>query len=68
MQQLPGGGEMLAVMASFEKVNQLIAPYTEKVAIAAINGPVSVVISGAAEAIGQLRNSLQAEGIKTKQL
>jgi acyl transferase domain-containing protein/acyl-CoA synthetase (AMP-forming)/AMP-acid ligase II/acyl carrier protein len=68
MQQLPSGGEMLAVMASFEKVNQLIAPYTEKVAIAAINGPESIVISGAAEAIGQLRNSLEVEGIKTKQL
>ena len=68
MQQLPSGGEMLAVMASFEKVNQLIAPYTEKVAIAAINGPVSIVISGEAEAIGILRESLEAEGIKTKQL
>ncbi|MFM2061664.1 MAG: hypothetical protein RLZZ507_1334 [Cyanobacteriota bacterium] len=68
MQQLPHGGEMLAVMASPEKVNQLIAPYTEKVAIAAINGPVSIVISGEAEAIGKLRESLEAEGIKTKQL
>ncbi len=68
MQQLPGGGEMLAVMASLEKVNQLMTPYTEKVAIAAINGPENIVISGAAEAIGQMRNSLEAEGIKTKQL
>ncbi len=68
MQQLPHGGEMLAVMASFEKVNQLIAPCTEKVSIAAINGPVNIVISGEAEAIGTLRDSLEAEGIKTKQL
>jgi malonyl CoA-acyl carrier protein transacylase len=68
MQQLPSGGEMVAVMASFERVNQVIAPYTEKVAIAAINGPVSVVISGAAEAIGMVRDSLEAEVIKTKQL
>ena len=68
MQQLPSGGEMVAVMASFEKVNQLIAPYTETVAIAAINGPESVVISGAAEAIKTVTDSLEAEGIKTKQL
>ncbi len=68
MQQLPSGGEMVAVMASFEKVNQLIAPYTEKVAIATINGPVSIVISGAAEAISTVRDSLESEGIKTKQL
>ncbi|WP_424102172.1 type I polyketide synthase [Moorena producens] len=68
MQQLPSGGEMVAVMASYEKVNQLIAPYTEKVAIAAINGSVSVVISGSADAIKIFRYNLEAEGIKTKQL
>ncbi|NER24034.1 MAG: SDR family NAD(P)-dependent oxidoreductase, partial [Symploca sp. SIO1C2] len=68
MQQLPSGGEMVAVMVSCEKVNQLIAPYTEQVAIAAINGPVSTVISGAAEAVGTVKDSLEAEGIKTKQL
>ncbi|NER24032.1 MAG: amino acid adenylation domain-containing protein [Symploca sp. SIO1C2] len=68
MQQLPSGGEMIAVMASEEKVNQLIAPYTEKVAVAAINGPVSMVISGAAEAMKKVRDSLEVEGIKTKQL
>ncbi len=68
MQQLPHGGEMLAVMASEEKVNQLIAPYREKVAIAAINGSVNIVISGEAKAIGMVQDSLEAEGIKTKQL
>ncbi|WP_293079104.1 type I polyketide synthase [Moorena sp. SIO3H5] len=68
MQQLPSGGEMVAVMASYEKVNQLIAPYADKVAIAAINGPVSTVVSGAAETIKTVRDSLEAEGIKTKQL
>jgi acyl transferase domain-containing protein/acyl carrier protein len=68
MQQLPSGGEMVAVMASFEKVNQLIAPYPAKVAIAAINGPESMAISGEAEAIRTVKNSLEAEGIKTKQL
>ncbi|NEO35908.1 MAG: SDR family NAD(P)-dependent oxidoreductase [Moorea sp. SIOASIH] len=68
MQQLPSLGEMVAVMASKEKVNQLIAPYTEQVAIAAINGPENIVISGAAEAIKTLTDSLVAQGIKTKQL
>jgi malonyl CoA-acyl carrier protein transacylase len=68
MQQLASGGEMVAVMASLEKVNQLIAPYTEKVAIAAINGPESVVISGESEAIGTLLKSLESLRIKTKVL
>ncbi len=68
MQQLPSGGAMLAVMASEEKINQLIAPYTEKLAIAAINGPKSIVISGEAEAVETLEKNLTAEGIKSKQL
>ncbi|QHG20750.1 type I polyketide synthase [Nostoc sp. ATCC 53789] len=68
MQQLSSGGEMLSVMASIEKVNQLIAPYSQKVAIASINGPQSIVISGEAEAIGAVQNSLEAEDIKTKRL
>jgi acyl transferase domain-containing protein/acyl carrier protein len=68
MQSLPHGGEMLAVMATEEKINQLIAPYTEKVAIAAINGPFSIVISGAGEVISTLNDSLNAQGIKTHQL
>ena len=68
MQQLPSGGEMVAVMASEHRVNQLIDLYTEQVAIAAINGPESVVISGATPGIRTLRDSLEAEGIKIKQL
>ena len=68
MQQLASGGEMVALMASESKVNQLIAPYREKVSLAAINGPNSVVISGVAEAIRTLSHSLESQGIKTKQL
>ncbi|MBW4689757.1 MAG: SDR family NAD(P)-dependent oxidoreductase [Komarekiella atlantica HA4396-MV6] len=68
MQQLASGGEMVSVSASLETVNQLIAPYTQKVAIAAINGPESVVISGESQAIGMLLNSLKSQAIKTKVL
>ncbi|MDJ0897245.1 MAG: type I polyketide synthase [Xenococcus sp. MO_188.B8] len=68
MQQLPDGGEMVAVMASEEKVNQLIAPYRDKVVIAAINGPQSVVISGASEAVGIVKEIFEEAGIKIKKL
>ncbi|MGV2829391.1 type I polyketide synthase [Myxosarcina sp. GI1(2024)] len=68
MQQLPSGGMMLAVMASEAQIEPLIPPYQDKVAIAAVNGPQSVVISGAAAAIETLRDKLEAAGIKTKQL
>ncbi|MBO1049492.1 MAG: AMP-binding protein [Dolichospermum sp. DEX182a] len=68
MQKLPAHGEMVAVMASEEKVNQLISPYKEKVALAAINGSESVVISGEAEAIKTIVNNLESQTIKSKRL
>ncbi|WP_424097235.1 type I polyketide synthase [Moorena producens] len=68
MQQLPCGGQMVSVMANESKVRQFLKTYTEKVAIAAINGPLSVVISGASEDIGVICDKLEAEGIKTKRL
>ncbi|MDF5720952.1 MAG: amino acid adenylation domain-containing protein [Rhizonema sp. PD37] len=68
MQQLPPGGEMVSLTASEEEVRQIIAPLQDKVAIAAINGPESVVISGASEDIGTICHKLEAQGIKTKLL
>jgi len=68
MQQLPTGGEMFSLQASESKVRSLIAPYIEKVAIAAINGPESVVISGSSSAVRAIASELESEGIKTKQL
>ncbi|MFF5809738.1 type I polyketide synthase, partial [Streptomyces sp. NPDC012746] len=43
MQALPGGGVMIAVQASEDEVLPLL---TERVSIAAVNGPQSVVIAG----------------------
>ncbi len=68
IQQLPHGGKMLSIMASHEQVKQFIAPYSQFVAIAAINGPQSVVISGESEAIGKVKEILDSHQIKTKQL
>ncbi len=68
MQQLPAGGEMLSLMGSESQVKEAIADYSSQVAIAAINGPQSVVISGESEAIATIGSKLEAKGIKTKQL
>ena len=68
MQQLPSGGEMVSVLASEAQVQEAIASYADKVAIAAINGPDSIVISGVGEAIQAICSSLADMGIKTKPL
>ncbi|NEP49889.1 MAG: type I polyketide synthase, partial [Moorea sp. SIO3C2] len=70
MQKLPAGGAMVSVMASKSKVLAILKGMSleEKVAIAAINGPESTVISGEAEAVGAIATHLESLGIKTKQL
>ncbi|MBD2091226.1 type I polyketide synthase [Microcoleus sp. FACHB-1515] len=67
MQALPADGAMLAVMASAEQAIEWIAPFAD-LAIAAINSPQSVVISGRKEAIHELGDRLAAAEIKTKRL
>ncbi len=67
MQQLPAGGEMVSVMAAESQVRQLIAS-SPGIAIAAINGPESTVISGESVAVRAMQCQLELAGIKTKQL
>jgi len=69
MQQLPSGGEMVAVMAAAADVESLIPPeYADRVSLAAFNGPQSVVISGDGAAIAHICHTLAEQGIKTKNL
>uniref|UniRef100_UPI0026132A92 SDR family NAD(P)-dependent oxidoreductase n=1 Tax=Crocosphaera sp. TaxID=2729996 RepID=UPI0026132A92 len=68
MQQLPSGGKMVALMTSAEQIKEILTPYNNKVSLAAINGPKSVVISGEGEAITEICQKLENQGIKTKQL
>ncbi len=68
MQQLPAGGAMVSLMTSESEALEAIALYADRVAIAAINGPEGVVISGESEVVRAIVSSLESEGIKTKQL
>ncbi|MER7845467.1 type I polyketide synthase [Kitasatospora sp. NPDC096077] len=63
MQALPSGGAMLAVQATEEEVRPLLG---DLVAIAAVNGPESVVVSGAEEAVEAIREHFA--GRKTTRL
>ncbi|WP_039805382.1 type I polyketide synthase [Nocardia araoensis] len=67
MRQLPEGGAMLAVRAGAAEVAGMIVGRTN-VAIAAVNGPEEIVLSGAARTIGRIREALAARGIETKPL
>ncbi|MHA7651631.1 type I polyketide synthase [Mycobacterium sp. ML4] len=65
MQRLPSGGAMVAVQATEEEVRALL---TADVSIAAINGPTSVVISGAEQSVLTAAERMRAEGRRVHQL
>ena len=61
-------GEMASVFTTPEHVAQVIAPYGNRVAIAAVNGPEMVVISGENEAVAAVIDDLKAEKIRARRL
>ncbi|MBD1836178.1 acyltransferase domain-containing protein [Cyanobacteria bacterium FACHB-472] len=68
MQALPPGGEMAAVFATEAQVVEAVTPYADQVAIAGINSPQNVVISGEREAVQAVIQKLEAQGIETRPL
>ncbi|MBF6093254.1 type I polyketide synthase [Nocardia cyriacigeorgica] len=67
MGRLPGGGAMLAVRAGATAVADLLAEEPE-VAIAAVNGPADLVLSGDAAAIARIDKVLAERTVITKAL
>ncbi|WP_424892820.1 SDR family NAD(P)-dependent oxidoreductase [Streptomyces sp. XH2] len=65
MQALPAGGAMVAVQATEDEV---LPHLTDGVGIAAINGPRSVVISGAEDAVLEIAEVFKQQGRKTSRL
>ncbi|MEU1815981.1 type I polyketide synthase [Streptomyces roseifaciens] len=68
MQALPAGGIMIAVQAAEEEVLPLLEGYAGEVAVAAVNGPSSVVLAGAGEAAEAVAGLLRERGRKTRRL
>ncbi|MBB4678293.1 type I polyketide synthase [Crossiella cryophila] len=65
MQALPAGGAMISVRATEEEVRPLL---TDQVGLAAVNGPDSVVLSGAADAVSEIAAVFAGQGRKTSRL
>lgn len=68
MDMAPGSGSMATVFANEEKTNQLIAPYQDKVSIAAYNAEESCVISGKTEVVDEIVKIAEEQGLRTKKL
>ena len=68
IQALPRDGAMAAVFADLNRVSQAIHPYADSVAIAAINGPENIVISGLQVNVQSVLHRLGEQGIKSRAL
>ncbi|KWC52010.1 hybrid non-ribosomal peptide synthetase/type I polyketide synthase [Burkholderia ubonensis] len=65
MQALPRDGEMAAIFADLATVERAIEAYPREVAVAAVNGPASIVISGKRERIAMLVDAFAAQDIRS---
>ncbi|MBE1601814.1 type I polyketide synthase [Streptomyces stelliscabiei] len=68
MEALPEGGAMVSVRAPEEEVAELLRGRQTRVAIAAVNGPLSCVLSGDEDAVVQIAGELSARGRRTRRL
>ena len=68
MHSLSEKGMMASITAGEEAVAEALDPYKDAVAIAALNGPESTVISGERQAVQAMLQHLEGQGIKTKPL
>ncbi|MYZ34508.1 MULTISPECIES: SDR family NAD(P)-dependent oxidoreductase, partial [unclassified Streptomyces] len=68
MQALPEGGAMVSLQAAEDEVLPLPAEIGDQISVAAVNGPSSVVVAGAEDAVLALAASFEAQGRKTRRL
>ncbi|WP_445081955.1 SDR family NAD(P)-dependent oxidoreductase [Streptomyces ipomoeae] len=68
MQELPAEGAMVAVQAAEDEVLPLLADKEGQVAVAAVNGPRALVLSGDTDAVLEVASTLKSRGHRTKRL
>nr|QGA70078.1 type I polyketide synthase [Streptomyces sp.] len=66
--ELSGRGGMMSVALPETRVRELMGRYEGRVAVAAVNGASSVVLSGDADALDELRETIVAGGDRAKRL
>ncbi|WP_063607483.1 type I polyketide synthase [Streptomyces katrae] len=65
---LAGRGGMASVALSADEAVARLVPWADRVEIAAVNGPSSVVIAGDAEALDEALEALSGEGIRVRRV
>ncbi len=65
---LAGKGGMLSVALSIEQLEERLERWGDRLALAAINGPASVVLSGDSDSVERLLGELSAEGVRARMI
>ncbi|WP_433709226.1 type I polyketide synthase [Nocardia sp. CA-084685] len=68
MGALPAGGAMLAAALTEKEALELVAVHSDRLSVAAVNGPSSVVLSGAADLVEAAERELSDAGVRTSRL
>ncbi|WTA85724.1 SDR family NAD(P)-dependent oxidoreductase [Streptomyces antimycoticus] len=63
---LAGHGGMMSVAQSADRVRERITAWEDRISVAAVNGPGSIVVSGDPEALRELQAECEAEGVRAK--
>ncbi|WP_410639671.1 SDR family NAD(P)-dependent oxidoreductase [Amycolatopsis sp. lyj-346] len=66
--KLSGRGGMASVALSEEAAVTRLAPWADRVEVAAVNSPTSVVVAGDAEALAEALETLSGEGVRVRQI
>jgi acyl transferase domain-containing protein/acyl-CoA synthetase (AMP-forming)/AMP-acid ligase II/acyl carrier protein len=66
--RLAGAGGMVSVALPAQDIEQRLAAFGDRVSLAAINGPASVVVSGEVEALDQLIVECERDGVWVKRI
>ncbi|MEU9143438.1 type I polyketide synthase [Streptomyces sp. NPDC048349] len=65
---LAGRGGMASVALTADEAVVRIQPWADRVEVAAVNGPTSVVIAGDAQALDEALDALSAEGVRVRRV
>ncbi|MGW2621176.1 acyltransferase domain-containing protein, partial [Streptomyces sp. NPDC001500] len=65
---LAGRGGMMSIVAPEARVREWIAPFGERISVAAVSGPSAVVVAGDPDALDELLAACEADGVRARRV
>ncbi len=66
MTKIAGKGGMLAISLTVSELPARLEPFGERISLAAINGPASLVVSGEPAALAELQTACERDGVRVR--